>query len=69
MKSATSMTPVRLLASARRAMIWLILSPISLSPLSATMSAKLPPAGTSISELGSAAYLSDTYFTNSSTRT
>ena len=33
-------------------MILLILSPISLSPLRATMSAKLPPSGTSISASG-----------------
>ena len=42
--------PLRSLAAASFAMILLILSPISLSPLSATMSAKLAPFGTSISE-------------------
>ena len=45
LKSATSITPLRSFASASLAMILLILSPISLSPLSATMSAKLPPFG------------------------
>ena len=49
LKSATSITPLRSLASASLAMILFILSPISLSPLSATMSAKLPPLGTSSS--------------------
>ena len=48
-------------------MILLILSPISLSPLSATMSAKPPPLGTSMhARSGLPAYLSETYFTNSS---
>ena len=48
LKSATSMTPFRRsLASASFEMILFILSPISLSPLSATMSAKRPPSGTS----------------------
>jgi len=47
LKSATSMTPLRSLASASLAMILFILSPISLSPLRTTMSAKLPPFGTS----------------------
>ena len=51
-------------------MILLILSPISLSPLSATMSAKLPPLGTSSRcVFWLAGYLSETYFTNSRTRT
>ena len=69
LKSATSITPLRSLASASLPMILLILSPISLSPLSATMSAKLPPAGTSIRASFWPAYLSETYLTNSRTRT
>ena len=48
------MTPLRSLASASRPMILLIPSPISLSPLSCTMSAKPPPAGTSMSASGAA---------------
>ena len=49
-------------------MILLILSPISLSPFSATMSSNDPPAGTSIRLFLSAFALSDTYFTKSSVR-
>jgi hypothetical protein len=45
-----------------RPMILLILSAISLSPLSATMSANLPPTGTSRSASFCPAYLSETYF-------
>ena len=69
LKSATSITPLRSFASASLAMILFILSPISLSPLAATMSAKLPPLGTSSSASFCPAYLSETYFTNSRTRT
>ena len=69
LKSATSMTPLRSFASASRAMILLILSPISLSPLSATMSAKLAALGHVDQRVWSPAYLSETYFTNSSMRT
>ena len=69
LKSAWSITPLRSLAAASLAMILLILSPISLSPFSATMSAKLAPFGTSISEPLAPAALSDTYFMNSSVRT
>ena len=50
-------------------MILLILSPISLSPLSFTMSAKPPRWGTSMSASGFPAYLSETYFMNSRVRT
>jgi len=49
-------------------MILLIFSPISLSPFSFTMSAKLPPFGTSITASSLPAYLSETYFMNSSVR-
>ena len=50
-------------------MILLILSPISLSPLSATMSSKRAALG-NLDQARAArpAYLSETYFTNSSVR-
>ena len=69
LKSATSITPLRSFASASLPMILLILSPISLSPFSATMSAKPPPFGTSSSASLWPAYLSETYLTNSRTST
>jgi hypothetical protein len=49
--------------------VLLIWSPMSGLPLSATMSRKLAPAGTVIGAYGCPAYLSLTYFTNSSTST
>ena len=58
------------MASASRPMILLIPSPISLVPLRATMSAKLPRGGTAMSAKSSLpAYLSETYFMKSSVRT
>jgi len=59
------------LASASLLMTLLISSPISFVPLSAAMSAKPPPGGTTMSGYGSSmsAYLSETYFMNSSVRT
>ena len=49
-------------------MILLILSPISLSPLRLTISANPPPSGTKMSESGSLAALSETYFMKRSVR-
>ena len=69
LKSAWSMTPRRSFASASLAMIVLIRSPISLSPLSFTMSAKPPPSGTSMIAPGRPAYWSETYFMKSRVRT
>ncbi len=59
-----------LLAFASGAMIFLLIwSPMSVLPLSATMSLKLAPAGIVIGANGTPAYLSLTYLMNSRTRT
>ncbi len=58
------------LAAFSGAMIFLLIwSPMSLLPLSATMSLKLAPSGTVIGANGTPAYLSLTYLMNSSTST
>ena len=70
LKSATSMTPLRSFALASRPMILLILSPISLSPLSCDHVGEAAALGyVDQARMGLPAYLSETYLMNSSTRT
>ena len=57
------------MALANAAMMVLICSPMSFLPFSAAMSAKPPPAGTSMSASGRPACRSETYFMKSSVRT
>ena len=63
------MTPCMSLASANLRIMTLIRSPMSLAPFSAAISAKPPPAGTSMSASRRPACRSETYFMNSSVRT
>jgi len=68
--SAKSGMSESLLAAASGPRIFLLIwSPMSLLPLSATMSAKLAPGGMVIGAKNWPAYLSLMYFTNSSTST